>query len=67
MYSVDDMKSCIQEWFAEACDCVEVAQTYSELLKETERQLEFMMNVRIRECTCANRLADNPELLEQEG
>lgn len=40
MYSVDDIKSCIQEWFAEACNCVEVAQTYSEILKETERQLK---------------------------
>lgn len=43
MYSVDDMKSCIQEWFADASDVVEVAKTYNEILLETEKQMEYMM------------------------
>lgn len=43
MYNVDDMKSCIQEWFAECTDAVEVAKTYAEIQKETEKQLEFMI------------------------
>lgn len=43
MYSVDDMKSCIQEWFSEALNPVEVAKTYHEVQQEVEKQLELMM------------------------
>ena len=46
MYSVDDMKGCIQEWFSEAYTAVEVAKTYHEIQQEAERQLEFMMELR---------------------
>ncbi len=43
MYSVEDMKSCIQEWFSEALNPVEVAKTYHEIQQEAEKQLGFMM------------------------
>lgn len=46
MYSVDDIKTCIQEWFADATDCVEVAKVYSEIILEAENQLEIMMDER---------------------
>lgn len=46
LYSVDDMRSCIQEWFAEALNPVEVAKTYHEIQQEAEKQLEFMMEQR---------------------
>ena len=47
MQSVDDMKSYIQEWFSEATNAVEVARTYSEIQKESEKQLEYMMDQRM--------------------
>ena len=43
MYSVEDMKSYIQEWFSEALNSVEVAKTYHEIQQEAEKQLGFMM------------------------
>lgn len=46
MYSVDDMKSCIREWFSEALNPVEVAKTYHEVQQEAEKQLEYMMEQR---------------------
>lgn len=46
MHSIDNMKSCIQEWFAEALNPVEVAKTYHEIQQETQKQLEFMMKQR---------------------
>ena len=46
MYSVDDMKSCIQELFSEALNPVEVAKTYHEVQQEAEKQLEYMMEQR---------------------
>lgn len=49
MFSVDDMKSCIEEWFADASDCVEVAKTYHEVVLEAEKQLEYMMKERKNE------------------
>lgn len=50
LYSVDDMKSCIQEWFADASDVVEVAKTYNEVLLETEKQMEYMMGQLVGKC-----------------
>lgn len=43
MFSVDDMKSMIEEWFADASDCIEVAKTYHEVVWEAEKQLDYMM------------------------
>jgi len=47
MYNIDDIKSCIQEWFSECIDTVDVVKTYSEIQKETEKQTEYM----IEQCT----------------
>lgn len=47
MYSVEDMKNFIQEWFSEALNPVEVAKTYHEIRQEAEKQLEFMMEQKI--------------------
>ncbi|PXV85113.1 hypothetical protein C8E03_11937 [Lachnotalea glycerini] len=44
MYSVEDMKQCIQEWFTDCSDPIEVARTYAEIEKETEKQLVFMLD-----------------------
>lgn len=43
MFCIDDMKSCIQEWFAEAMTPVEVARTYHIVAEEAEIQLDYMM------------------------
>lgn len=51
MYSIDDIKSCIQEWFSEAISPIEVAKTYHEIQMEAEKQLEYMMKQYISELT----------------
>ena len=43
MFCVDSMKSCIQEWFANALSPVEVAKTYHAVVEEAEIQLDYMM------------------------
>ena len=43
MFSVDDMKDCIQEWFSEALTPVEVAKTYHTIAHEAEQQLAYTM------------------------
>lgn len=47
MHDIDDMKRCIQEWFSEVLNPVEVARTYKEITLEAEKQLDFMMEQRI--------------------
>lgn len=44
MYSTDDMKSCIQEWFSEALDTKEVARTYHVVVSEAEKMMENQMD-----------------------
>lgn len=44
MYSTDDMRSCIQEWFAEALDVKEVAKTYHIVVAEAEKMMECAMD-----------------------
>lgn len=48
MYDINDMKNCIQLWFADAITCPEVAKTYAEILIETEKQMELMMEERVK-------------------
>lgn len=43
MFCIDDMKSCIQEWFGEALTPVEVAETYHIVAGEAEKQLVYVM------------------------
>ena len=49
MFSVDDMRSCIEEWFESALNLVEVAKTYHEVVSEAERQLECMTAEALKE------------------
>ena len=49
MFNVEDIRSCIQEWFADAIDCVEVAKTYHEVVLEAESQLYHMMAERMNQ------------------
>lgn len=49
MYSVDDMRSCIQEWFADACDIKDVCDTYITIMTETEKQYEYMLDEKIKD------------------
>lgn len=43
MTSIEDMKSCIQEWMAQPLSAVELAQTYAECKEELDRQMEYCM------------------------
>ena len=42
MVSVDDMKSCIQEWMAQALCIEDLAKIYATIINETDKQLEYM-------------------------
>lgn len=43
MVSIDEIKSCIQEWMAQPLTAVELAKTYAEIKLELEKQLEYCM------------------------
>jgi len=51
MFPVEDMKGCIEEWFAEARDIKEVCDTYITIVKETELQYDFIIRERIEDET----------------
>lgn len=42
--STDDMKLCIQEWFAQEHDLVGLTSLYVEVRMEIDKQLEYMTN-----------------------
>ena len=42
MVSTDDMKSCIQEWMAQALCIEDLAKIYATIISETDKQLEYM-------------------------
>ena len=42
MVSADDMKSCIQEWVAQALCIEDLAKIYATIISETDKQLEYM-------------------------
>lgn len=42
MFSVEDIQSCIQEWFGECMDITEIVKTYHEIVSETDKQLLYM-------------------------
>ena len=42
MVSTDDMKSCIQEWMAQALCIEDLAKIYTTIISETDKQLEYM-------------------------
>lgn len=41
--SYEDMRFCIQEWFAQARSTVDVVETYYEVRNETDKQMRFML------------------------
>lgn len=41
--TIDEMKSCIQEWFVQPVDAVTLAKVYAEVLEEINYQLEYRM------------------------
>ena len=43
--SIDDMKSCIQEWFAQEYNLVGLTNLYVEVRMEIDRQLQHMTNI----------------------
>lgn len=43
--SIDDMKSCIQEWFAQEYNLVGLTNLYVEVRMEIDRQLQYMTNI----------------------
>ena len=47
--SLEDMISCIQEWFAQCSTIPEVAHLYHNLVSECDKQLEYMCKVTNKE------------------
>lgn len=42
--SVEDMKLCIQEWFAQEYDLIGLTNLYVEVRMEIDKQLQYMTN-----------------------
>lgn len=42
--STDDMKSCIQEWFAQALGFEDLRDIYNAVRSEADKQFEYMAN-----------------------
>lgn len=42
MVEKDDMKSCIQEWMAQALNIEDLAKIYATIVSETDKQLAYM-------------------------
>ena len=42
MISEEDMRSCIQEWMAQALDIEDLAKIYATIISETDKQLSYM-------------------------
>ena len=58
--SIDDMKSCIQEWFAQEYNLVGLTNLYVEVRMEIDKQLQYMTNS-IGKSMAENGLFDNVE------
>ena len=43
MTSIEDMRTCIQEWMAQELTAVNLAKTYAEIRIELDKQLEVCM------------------------
>ena len=43
MISEEDMRSCIQEWMAQALDIEDLAKIYATIISETDKQLSYMI------------------------
>ena len=42
MISEEDMRSCIQEWMAQALDIEDLAKIYATIINETDKQLSYV-------------------------
>lgn len=42
MISEEEMRSCIQEWMAQALDIEDLAKIYATIISETDKQLSYM-------------------------
>ena len=42
MVEKDEMRSCIQEWMAQALDIEDLAKIYATIISETDKQLSYM-------------------------
>lgn len=42
--SIEDMKSCIQEWFAQALGFDDLREIYSAVRSEADKQFEYIAN-----------------------
>lgn len=49
MLNPEDVKCCIEEWFADSCDIKEVCDTYVTIVVEAEKQYEYMVGERIKD------------------
>lgn len=49
MISVEDMKDCIQEWYAEVCTFEQLEKMHFEIKKEMENQFLYMAEVIAKE------------------
>ena len=49
MFNPEDMKSCIEEWFADANDIKEVCDTYITVMTEAKEQYLFILSERIKD------------------
>lgn len=47
--SIENIKSLIQEWFAECNSIVDIANLYHEILKEAETQVDYMGEIIIKD------------------
>ena len=43
MVENDEMRSCIQEWMAQALDIEDLAKIYATIISETDKQLTYMI------------------------
>ena len=43
MVEKDEMRSCIQEWMAQALDIEDLAKIYATIMSETDEQLSYMI------------------------
>lgn len=59
-FSIDDKKSCIQEWFAQEYNLVGLTNLYVEIRMEIDKQLQYMTNS-IGKSMAENGLFDNVE------
>ena len=54
MVENDEMRSCIQEWMAQALDIEDLAKIYATIISETEKQLSYMSEQLTNQITFSN-------------